>query len=295
MTLKLQTQPQPRPQPQPEVLSLTTSDAYWAGILKTKTDLELQLPKIREELRSLQISNEELERQKSSLSLDIKNLKTENKDLQHQMEYNQKIMDSIAQELVREKNDKIQLQERYKRARNENKILVRQLNNLNSQKIDFRRKFQILQKEKTMVEQRFTEMEAMLINQISQVNNLKEQLDAIRSERDERSGTTPQMLGGKRAKESVELPPIVVRPSIESKTQETPATPLGKVLAVDKENNFVIIDLGEDAGVRMGDIFEVYREDITIAFLEVIQTRKDIAACDIKKGMSPIKIGDTIR
>ena len=69
----------------------------------------------------------------------------------------------------------------------------------------------------------------------------------------------------------------------------------GKVLAINRDSNFVIVDIGEDAGVKIGDTFRVYRDDKSVADLEVIQTRKNIAACDIKVEMSPIKIGDSIR
>lgn len=295
------TEAQTQPRPEPQVLAPANTDAYWAGVLKRKTELELQLPKIREELSSLQINNEELQRQKSGLELEIKNLKNEKSDLESQIEYNQKILDKITQDLVREKNDNIQLQGKYKTGINEKKILLRQLSSLNNQKIDLERKLQEAQKEKAAIEQRFKEMEAVSMERIAQINSFKEQLDALRSA----AVPAPAMQapeGGKVG--SVELPPIVVRPgpspsaaaALGAKTQDAPVqSAIGRILAINRENKFVIIDLGEDAGVRPGDIFGVYREGLAIASLEVIQARKDIAACDIKKEIQTIKIGDAIR
>jgi len=57
----------------------------------------------------------------------------------------------------------------------------------------------------------------------------------------------------------------------------------------------VIVDIGEDAGLKIGDVLAAYRDGKPIASLEVIQARRNIAACDIKKEDSPLKIGDAVR
>ncbi len=282
----------------PQVLPAANTDAYWAEILKAKTELELQLPKIREELSSLRLNNEELQRQKSGLELEIKTLQNEKGDLDSQIEYNQKVLDKVTQELVREKNDNIQLQGKYKAGANEKKALMRQLSILNNQKINLERKLQEAQKEKTAIEGKFKEMEAVSLDRIAQISSLNEQLDILRSS----AAATPaqQARGeGEKTPSSIELPPIVVRPqaALGPEKEEESAAPgaIGKILAINKESKFVIIDLGEDAGVNSGDIFGVYRNGIAIASLEVIQVRKDIAACDIKKELQVVKVGDVIR
>lgn len=272
----------------PQLESLpTTTDAYWAEILRAKTDLELQLGNIRNELKSAQINNGQLQREKSTLELDINNLKRDNEDLKRQFEYNQKLMDSISQELVREKNDKIQIQNNFKLIKNENAVLTRQLKSINSRKVEFEKELGQLQEDKNSLERRLVDMETMLNDKLSKINYLKQQLD--------------DFLGGRQVEtkpgqeESVELPPIVVRPQTETLTSETPVSLVGKVLAVKRDNNFVIINLGEDLGIKAGEAFQVYREDKVIADIEVIKTRKTISACDIKKETTPIAVGDTVR
>ena len=265
-----------------------TSDAYWAGILKAKTDLEMQLENLRSELKSVQIDNEQLQREKSTLELDLNNLKRENDDIKRQLEYNKKVMDTIAQELVREKNDKIQIQDTSKSIRNENFILARQLKSLNMRKVDLDKKIKQLQEEKGSLERKLSEIETVLTGKIFQISEFKEQLDAIRSGRAEESSKEKEL------KESVELPPIVVRPQVETQIQE-PTDFLGKVLTVDRENNFSIIDLGEEAGVKIGDTFGVYREGKKIANIEVIKISRSVAAWDITQETTPIEIGDTIK
>ncbi|MDD4900375.1 MAG: hypothetical protein PHG68_07330 [Candidatus Omnitrophica bacterium] len=114
------------------------NDAYWAGILKQKKDLEWQLDTVRSELKTAQINNEQLQKEKSALELEAGNLGREKQDLgrqyefvQKQLEYNKKMMESIALELVGEKNDKLQIQDSFKAIKTENAMLRRQLKNLN--------------------------------------------------------------------------------------------------------------------------------------------------------------------
>jgi len=272
----------------PQVQTVPQTDAYWGGVLKAKTDLELQLGNMSSQLKSLQINNEQLQREKSSLEIELSGLKREKEDLKREIDYNKKILDSISQELVRERNDKIQIQDSFKIIRSENTVLTRQLESLNNKKINLEKRLVDLGDEKDTVERRFNEMQTMLTDKISQINGLREELDAIRQS----AATGEAPVSEKRA---VELPPIVVRPQSEKAQKLISAPYQGKVLAINKESNFVIVDLGEDAGVRSGDTFQVYKDDKAVATVEAIQVRKSISACDIKRQTAPIGIGDSVR
>jgi predicted nuclease with TOPRIM domain len=266
-------------------------DTYWAGILKAKTDLGFQLEKIRNELNMAQVKNEELMREKGILDSDLKNMAGEKQALEEQFEYNQKSTDSVASELALEKNTKRQLQNYLRLVKNENALLRQQVKSLGSHKVNIEEKFIKLQEEKSNLERRFNEMASLLEDRLSNLGELKQQLGAIGS-----SENAPDMSGPKR--EYIELPPIVVRPQSEISSQKTavfPAATAGKILSLDKDNNFVVIDLGTDTGIKIGDTFQVYRGDRVIATIEVIQARRDIAACDIKKEYLPIIAGDTVR
>jgi len=94
----------------------------------------------------------------------------------------------------------------------------------------------------------------------------------------------------------VELPAIVVRSAAsaekaKAQIQEFP----GKILAVNLESNFVVIDLGSSSGVKVGDLFGVYRDTKSIGTISVIQTRASISACDIKKMSTMLGIGDQVK
>jgi len=273
------------------------SDAYWAGILKQKKDIEWQLDNVRSELKTAQINNEQLQKEKNTLELEVGNLSREKQDLgrqyeftQKQLEYNKKMMDSIALELVGEKNDKLQIQDSFKTIKNENTMLRRQLKNLNDRKVNLERKLADAQDKNKSLESRFGEMDVLLKDKMIQLEKM--------------SRTVTNEISNK--EEPVELSPIVVRPASEAlsalgsnSVNSSSAGMLlkeGKIAALNRDNNFVIIDMGEEASVRVGDIFQVYNKDNkSIALVEIIETRKSISACDIQRETEKIQVGDRVK
>lgn len=275
---------------QRQPLPSTSTEAYWAGVVKEKMSLEAQLEGLRGQLKALQVNNEQLLRDKNSLDMDAKNLAREKQDLERQYAYNQKrsqeIVDKLAQELVIEKNDKFQIEETLKSVKSENEIIKRQLKTQSARKGNLEVQLAELEKEKAEFENKLGVMDSVLKDNITQLDNFKRQLEATQKSKIE--------AGAK--KESVELAPIIVRPKSETQAQTASAlAPKGKILKVNAEDNFVIIDLGEDSGLKLGDTLQVYRQDRTIATIEVIQLQSDIAACDIKKQSSSVMTGDSIR
>ncbi len=276
----------PAPAQQPAPAAPPSTDAYWGNVLKNKTNLEIQISSIQTELKNLQISNEALLREKGVLELDLNSLRNEKQDLLRQLDYNQKLLDSMSQEVVRERNDKAAIQENLKALRAENNTLSRQLKTLVSRKEVLDKKVVELQGDKTTVEKRLNEMETMLTDKISRIDALKNELDAIKT------GKATDELPS----EAVDLPAIVVRsnPANDQSSVQVQEYP-GKILAVNLDSNFVVIDLGSAAGTRVGDTFNVYRQAKKIGTIGVIQSRSNISACDIKKMNTAFKIGDQVK
>ncbi len=264
----------PPPQALPE-----TDDAYWGELLKTKTGLEFQLTDVRNELKNLQINNEQLQREKSVLEIDLTAFRRDNQELKRQLEYNQKTTNSLTAELVREKNDKLEIQRNLKLIKSENIGLRRQLESLSSRKVSLERRVSELLEKNINLDNRFTEMEIILRDRVLQIEDIKKQVSA----------DTPGEKEG-----SVQLAPITVRPQ-DTSMEEISSSGRGKIAAVNRDNNFVIVDFGQDSGAKMGDTLQVYRNDELIASIEVIQTRNSIVACDIKKESVRIKVGDSVR
>ena len=262
-----------------------TDDAYWASILKQKTDLEMQISSLRNEFRDIQVKNEGLSRDNSGLQLELNNLRHEKDDLVRRLDYNQKVSDSISQELVREKNDKTKIENTYRSLKNENTILTRQIRALNGNRAELEKRILQIQQDKSGVERRVNEMESILTDKLGQIGTLKQQIESVRSGKPMEAES-----------ESVELPAIVVKPSTQMNQQElTPgARRGGSILAVNRDNNFVIVDLGQASGIKAGDKLRVFRDGKNVGNVEVIQVRQDISACDIKRETTALKIGDTV-
>lgn len=75
---------------------------------------------------------------------------------------------------------------------------------------------------------------------------------------------------------TVELPPIIVR-----KDQAGMVIPIrGRVLEVDTQHNFMIVDRGSMDGVRMGMVFDILRGGAQIGRATVIRIRPRLTACE---------------
>ncbi len=271
-----------------------SEDAYWASLVKAKTDLEFQLENLRVEFKNAQAKNGALMREKANMELEVTNLSREASELRRQLSYNQKLMDSIAQELVREKNDKFAIEGSVKEIKSDNTLLRRQLKAINNRKDNLEEKLVSMQQQNQSLNRRIDEMQNILQDRNTQIEGLKTKVENMVA------GLPPS--GGMKKDVPVELPPITVRPQPEKAAQkQTMPSPAmlsiaGKIVAINRENNFVVIDLGDDAGIKLGDTFQAYnREGVPIASLEVIQTRKNISACDIKNESATLAVGDTIR
>jgi len=260
-------------------------DEYWAGILKESKENQWKIDELRNKLKEARISNEELDRQRDTLELDIANLNRDKQELsrqyeffQKQVEYNKKMMETISLELVGEKNDKMQIEESFDTIKRENNILRRQLDSLNSRKINLERKITELEDNNKTLESRFNEMDIMLEDKVLEVNrmNRRSRTDAI-----EKEGP-------------VELSPIIVRPA--DSTPQFSTSIEGRIVAVNRENNFVIVDLGQVNSIRVGDVLGVLDDaDRPIATLEVIETRDSISACDILRTSKPLQVGNLVK
>lgn len=55
----------------------------------------------------------------------------------------------------------------------------------------------------------------------------------------------------------------------------------GRILEINHEYNFVIVNLGKEDGVKRGMIFLVYREKKLLGKVEVEDVFKDMSSCNI--------------
>ena len=190
-------------------------------------------------------------------------------------------IDVLNAEIERQDSNNLQIQGKLK---NDNVMLKAKIKALNNEKKILEEKVNSFADENISLTSKLNEVGVILKNKAAEIESLKKQSV---------SGQPGQVTFNEENR-SVELTPITVHPLSSSYSpDEVPF--VGKVLTINRENSFVVINLGQDAGVSVGSRFSVYRDDREIAILEVIQLRSLIAACDIVKESKTIKIGDSVK
>jgi len=307
---------------------LAVSMVIALGVLSEKKTIELERNALRNENESLVGKIEEITKERrqlqekvNALSNDLNKTSQEKQDIQRQYELLVKERDDLIEKAktLQKNNEQLrgdlsnltrEKQQLGKRLEDDlaplidqNAQLKQQLDNLNSLKSKLEAELGQLKGEKSDLERKLNEIDSFLEQSLTgpKYTSLREQLDIIRS-----GGTpetrTPETQTAGPEKESVELPPIVVKPQTQAQAEtpqwpnkSIPVEPEGTVLEINKENKFVIIDLGQDVGIKPGDTFKVHKQGKVIGTIEVIQARQSISACDIKEEIEPIEVGDTIR
>ncbi len=232
------------------------SDNFIAGLLKEKVVLEVELRRLKGERAPKDAEIERLK--KAIMDLDIKLSQSE----QEKDVLAQKISDSttvaeiLSKDLLKEKD------------RNK----------------EDRREAENIKIENRILKTRLADLEKDTEDKDREINKMKVALDKTRDAREFRAEAY-------HAPAEVELPPIVLQrddygagtdssPPIEWRHRRSSLE--GRIVTVNRDHNFVVIDLGKQDGIDTGTRFDVYRGDFVIGFLETIQTRKGISACDIK-------------
>jgi seryl-tRNA synthetase len=158
------------------------------------------------------------------------------------------------------------------------------IKDLEGSKATLYRKLDSLEQERNALARKLGEAESAVSQRVDEIVKIKEGLGEIKNK------GVPQSTPDSR---TVELAPIIVH----GKQEKAAPSLTARVLSVNKQNGFIIIDLGENSGVKANDRFSVYRDNKFIANIEVIMMRKDISAADIKEISvnEEIKVGDVVK
>ncbi|HOX55015.1 MAG: hypothetical protein PHI86_03595 [Candidatus Omnitrophica bacterium] len=273
---------------QPPETGSGMKDAYWAGVVEEKARLEIHLQELDKVLKESMVKLEEAKKEKADTELELSSLKQSKEEMSRQLDYNQQMISSLSRELVREKSDKANIAEQIEKIRQENVTLRRQVKELSTAKLSLEKGLKNLEYEKDNLAERISTTEDILQTRMRELLEMKKDIE---------SSLGTDLSGRPKDSESVELPPIVVKgggSQSSGQPVQVNEKPVGKVLSVNEDQNFVIIDVGENNNIKMGDVFRVFRDNQHIATVEVIQTRKDISAADIKYSKGKISAGDSI-
>ena len=265
-----------------------------------KQKLEREREDLKKEIATLSAQVEDAANANRSLQQEIGNLKRKVEDISREKEA---VQDKI-KTITEERDDLVEKLKAKARVESDNETLKQQMRTLNESKSELDKKLSALQKENSDLNNKLSETEKLL--------------EAKQQAQVEASQDLPLVVTS--SGKSIELEPIVVRAQSEvapaqaasynaaavkeadqskmaqeSSLAQEEITALGKILAVNKDNNFVVIDAGEESGLRVGDPLQVWRENFLVANLKVVQTRNKISACDIKAEFSQIKVGDSVK
>jgi seryl-tRNA synthetase len=165
--------------------------------------------------------------------------------------------------------------------RGENVGLKRELTLLNKEKARLQNNIKDIVDKKNVLEQKISGVENIMKEKSMDLEELQQQLTTTIKGRPETAV---------RETASVELPPIVVKPSVGGRGLR------GEVLAVNPEEKFIVVNLGENTGVVPGSLMRVMRGSREIGTVEIVETRKEISAADIKEALDGFAIqeGDIV-
>lgn len=265
---------------QVSVSSEGKGDTYWQDVLQKKAELEARVENLITQMGDMALKSKDLEAKNKDLSMQIGDLQKKEDELNRKINFNARTISILTKDLVREREDKRSVLAEINRLKGENSSLATELKLARKVQSDLEKTLKQTTDDKEILSRKVKDMAAILQEKSLSISSLQDQLSgAVSSAKKVIPSET----------KAVELPPIVVRSEPSS---SVPTSMIGgKVLAVNDKDKFIIIDIGNSTGIKPGNRFTVLRNDKKIGIVEVIQTRADISACDIKD----IKSGERIK
>ena len=282
---------------------VVSEDSYWASVLKDKAGLEVEVNSLGKQLEGLNKKLDDLTKQNNDLNVELNKVSQEKAELERKSEYNEDLPKTLSEELVKEKNERSSLAEQLDKIRQGYSLLQQQLKDETAQNLKLASQIEDLRREKELLTRRIPGSDAALQDAALQDAALQ---DAALQDRTTEALETKDQIAAlhlepvkslSKDARVVELGPIVVEGGARQDYPQLDRGLSGSLLAVNKENNFVVIDIGESAGVKTGIIFSVYRDDVSIGSIKVIQARRDISAADILsiQAGQQLKVGDIVK
>lgn len=272
------------------------SDEYWAGVLKSKADIELQLSDLKSVVADLQLRLDEVSREKNDLTLELSKLDQESKEFSRQATYNERLAASLSTDLLREQKDKKALEDQLTAIKQENILLRASIKELDKVNFAIKNKLKSIEEQRVELDERVEQMNVSLEQKINEVAKATKEIRSLPGSDMAKVASIEPETGSQGTAQNVELPPIVVKGQDVNAVNNLKIIS-GKVIALNEQSNFAVINLGENHGIGIGRKFDVYHNNVKIARIEVVQTRKNISAADIvnQDPKRKIKIGDAVR
>ena len=247
--------------------------------MKKRIWTEGQLEKVTSAKEALEQEKEELSKAKETLETQLNDTTSRAKQLEEQFAAEKRSHEATAADLSKAQGEANDLRGRLESERREKLTLTEEL-------AKAKQGYQSLGNELTTLRQAKEALE----------KRVKEMLSAQANEADRIVVTPPPAFGpegrlSSKGSPSADKAGGGVTPSSSMKSLE------GKVLVVNREFNFVVVNLGSKSGTKVGNRLTVFRGDKTLGTAQVEKLYENMAAATImteeKKGQ--IKEGDSVR
>ncbi len=257
------------------------SNIFVADLFKEKASLEVELKRLKESVVPKDVEMDRLKTENMDLGIKLSRLEEEKELLEQRIRNSDEVAEVLSRDLLKEKNKSEGTKQTLEDIEIRNRVLKTRISELEKTSDRYKR----LLAENEDMKFKIAGLERDLGYRDREIERIKTALEDSKSRAEWRAEAY-------HAPAEVELPPIVVdstgytssTSSLERITREAAieGRRRGRIVTVNREHNFVVIDLGKENGVDLGMTFKVYREDSYVGSIEAIQTRERIAACDIK-------------
>ncbi len=245
------------------------SEDHWADFVQTKASLEVKLDSLSKALFEEKNKMAKLGRENKELSIRIDQAAKEKDRLLEAIKFKERTLRIVSMDLVTEREGRGAAVDEVRKLRKDNVDLKREIIMANKDLMRLQDTLKEAMSAKDELDDRIADADSILKEKSMAFEELQEQLEQV-------------IEGGKKVTSggsaSVELPPIVVKPSAPGLEGLR-----GEIIAVNHEEKFVVIDIGESSGLRPGFSLKIMRGDKEVGSAEVIETRKEISAADIKE------------
>jgi len=267
------------------------SDMFVANLMKQKVGLEVEIERLKNEVNPKEQEISRLRTENMDKDLKLAQLQEEKNSIEQKLKNSEQVAQILSSDLLKEKDLSGGSKAMSEKIAMENNAL----NSKISEFEDIAKEYNSLLAEKEDIRARLAKLENDVEYKDKEINKYKVALQESAVKSQEVRAEAYRVPG------EVELPTIraqktamLTTPSLEraGETEELK----GKVVTINMEHNFVVIDLGKQDGIDVGNKFNVYREETLLGSVEIIQARDKIAAADIKdlkEGMN-IEVNDTV-
>lgn len=265
------------------VLLVAAAAAAFLGFIALQKEKEINAT-LTEENKDLEVKKRSAEKQAADLKKQVEGLNQEIGQQKAKIQDYEKKISEINDELTSERQAK-------ESALSEAASIREASESARKDKVALEQQLRSAQEELNSIRNQLTSLEEIK-------KELEQRLEPKAKGAESKAVVEPDVKSGEVKAKEVQLEKIVVAPN----TQEPPAAlsasaPLeGKVLVVNREYDFIVINLGQKDGVNLGDTFDVLRKDKSLgeAKVEEVRDTMSVATPGTKDMIKQIKEDDKV-